>query len=416
MYYKPNGNAELSKAEMERVRKGFSGLLAKLRYHPSFIANNLDELLSIAHAEYVRYVEKGVEIEDPVAWTMNCAWRRTQNFLRTTKRRPQEVSSEKLAELVDETTPTPAQIAEDTDRARKVRGAVGRLDKEQRQLVALMYFEDMALADAARHLGWHESKARRCHEAARKRLFKFLAVKSSDELAVEVGFFAWLSFVGHGSLHLPGGFEAVLDKAGHEASGLWARAHELARRFSGSGGSDTASAVATSGAGRTAGVCATVAVACVAGASGVVGPGVGGGIGLLGKHDASHQAKPAAKARPARSSFTATATEPVTVGPSPTPTERPGQTEGASSSNEAAGGTRKATRQSERNQVKEQTDGFARASSESGTTNSPTNSSASSSSATGSTEATSTPASGSTSSTGSATESAQANRQFGAFR
>lgn len=415
MYYKSNGKAELSQTEMESVRRGFSGVLGKLRYHPSFIANNLDELLAIAHTEYVRCVEKGVEIDDPVAWTVHCAWRRTQNFLKLTNQRPQEVSSEKLAELVDETTPTPAQIAEDTDRARKVRHAVGRLDKEQRQLVALMYFEDKSLAEAARHLGWHESKARRCHEAARKRLFRFLAVKSSDELVVEIGFFAWLSFVGSGSLHLPGGFEAVLDKAGHEANGLWARAHDLARRFNGGGGNDAAGAAATSGAGRAAGVCATVAVACVAGASGVVGPGVGGGINLLGGHDRSGQAKPAAKARPTRSSFAAAA-ESIAREPVPTPTEGAGNAGASSTSSDSADSPRKATKQSERNQVKEQTNGFARASAESGTTGGTIRSTSSASSIPTSPEPVSARSSDSTSSSSSPAESAQATQQFGAFR
>ncbi|HEY2333646.1 MAG TPA: sigma factor-like helix-turn-helix DNA-binding protein [Solirubrobacterales bacterium] len=415
MFYKPTGKAKLSQAEMERVRNGFSGLLAKLRYHPEFIANNFDELLAIAHAEYVRYVEKGIEIEDPVSWTINCAWRRTQNFLKLTNYRPQEVSSEMLAELVDETTPTPAQIAEDADRARKVRRAVGKLDVEQRQLLALMYFEGMALAEAARYLGWHESKARRCHTAAKKRLYRFLAVKSSDDL--EVGLAAWLSFAGSRSLHLPGGVEAALDKAEHGASGLWARGHELARRFNLGGGSDAAGAVASSGAGRTAGVCATVAVACVAGASGVVGPGIGGGIGLLGDHSHSHVSKLAAEPRPASDSLGASATALTNPAPAQAAAEGSGfaRTSSASSGEAGGAGAQASAKKGARRQVKEQTDGLARASSESSATEAVSPPSASTSSTPTATEATATAPSGSAGS-GTSSEAAQAKQQFGAFK
>jgi DNA-directed RNA polymerase specialized sigma24 family protein len=413
MFYKPEGNGDLSQAEMDRVRKGFTGLLAKLRYHPEFILNHCDELLGIAHTEYVRYLSKGVEIEDPVAWTINCAWRRTQNLLTLQGYRPQKVSAEKLAELVDEGRPTPDQIALDTDRARKVHRAVAKLDEEQRQLLALMYFEDMPLAEAARCLDWHESKARRCHKAALTRLYKSLAVKSSDQLVAEVGLVAWLSFAAKGSApHLPAGFEAALDKAGQEASGLWARAHELARRFNLGGGSDAAGAVATSGAGRAAGVCATVAVACVIGASGVVGPGVGG-IGLLGGHDRPPPAKTATRGGEASTSLTAASAEAV----SPTATAS-GEGSGSQSPSASPGGEasgRKSAKASsaktERHQVKEQTDAFARASSESSTT---TVTTASPSSTAASTE-TSGPSDSATPNR-SSSEATQTKQQFGAFR
>jgi RNA polymerase sigma factor (sigma-70 family) len=413
MFYKPEGNGDLSQAEMDRVRKGFTGLLAKLRYHPEFILNHCDELLGTAHTEYVRYLNKGVEIEDPVAWTINCAWRRTQNLLTLQGYRPQEVSAEKLAELADETRPTPDQIALDTDRARKVRRAVAKLDEEQRQLLALMYFEDMPLAEAARRLDWHESKARRCHKAALTRLYKSLAVKSSDQLVAEVGLVAWLSFAANGSApHLSAGFEAALDKVSEEASGLWARAHELARRFNLGGGSDTAGAVATSGADRAAGVCATVAVACVVGASGVVGPGVGG-IGLLGGHDRPHPAKAAVQGNAASARLTATSAEAA----SPTATTSGeglgSQSPSASPGGETSGGkgAKASSAKTERHQVKEQADAFARASSESSTDTLVTSTTASPSST-----ATSTETSNNAPSTGTSSEARQTKKQFGAFR
>ena len=87
---------------MEAARKAFRGKLLRLRYSPQFIVNNADELLAIAHSEYARAVQKGVEVEDPVAWTIHCAWRRTQNLLQAESIRPRSVSSERVAELVDD--------------------------------------------------------------------------------------------------------------------------------------------------------------------------------------------------------------------------------------------------------------------------------------------------------------------------
>lgn len=415
MFYKPSSQDELSQFQMDRVRKGFVGLLWKVLHNPEFIANNADELIAIAHTEYVRAIDKGVEIEEPIGWTIHCAWRRTQNLLTLTSSRPREISSEKLAELIDEATPTPAQIAEDTDRARKIRRAVASLDVEQRQLVALMYFEEMPLAEAARHLNWHESKARRCHKATLKKLHKFLGVKSIDELEVEIGLAAWLFFASAGTLNFPAGVEAALDKAGHEASGLWARAHDLARRFGPGGGSDAAGAAATSGAGRAVGVCATVAVACVAGASSVVGPGVGGGIELLTGHDRSHRTPRAAQARPAGDSLSASS--PESVGGLTAATEGPGPASASSTS-----GGKAASDNSARASVKkteplhrDPNEAGARVYRESIPSNSPSSSTPASASAE-TTETVSASEGGSSASSSPPAQTGQATQQFSAFK
>lgn len=405
MFYKPTREDGLSQSEMDMARKGFRGLLLKLRYSPQFIVNNCDELLATAHSEYVRYVvEKGVEIEDPVAWTIHCAWRRTQNLLIAQNYRPQMVSSEKLIELADEGAPTPEQIAEDEERAGKVRRAVAQLDEEQRQLVALTYFEEMSVREAARYLKWHPSKAQRCHASALKCLHKALGVKSSDQLQVEVGLIAWLSVAGAGSaFHLPAGFEAALEKAGHGATGLWARAHDLARRFHLGGGSDAAGAVTSSGAGRAAGVCASaVAVACFAGAAGVVGPGVGGGIGLLGGHDQPQRVKAAGHASSTSAPATTSSAQPETSASVTAASESPATPSGNASSQQSS------PKKREGHQVKEQTDGFARAASESTPSEVSASPSASASSVV--------PSTASSSGVGTSAEAAQAKQQFGAFK
>jgi hypothetical protein len=104
------------------------------------------------------------------------------------------------------------------------------LNENQRKVVALVFFEEMSWREAAKHLGWTSSKVQHHYEKAMEHLQRFLAVKSSDELVIDVGMAAWLSCAGANAHSLPGGFEALLDKASDGASGFWGKAHELARR------------------------------------------------------------------------------------------------------------------------------------------------------------------------------------------
>jgi RNA polymerase sigma factor (sigma-70 family) len=279
LFYKQTEPDQLSRAQMDMARKAFRGKLVRLRFSPQFIVNNADELLAIAHTEFVRAVQNGTEIEDPVAWTIHCAWRRTQNLLQSESNRPRTVSSEKVAELIDEGVVAPEDRALEAERARKIREAVAKLDPDQRKVIALTFFEDMSVREAARHLGCSAGSVQHRRETALRTLRRFLPVRSGDELAIDVGMACWLSLAASQTgFHLPAGFEAVLDRAGHEASGIWGRVQDMARRLTVGGGGETATAVASGGAGRAIGVCATsAAIVCLAGAgSGLVGPGIAG--------------------------------------------------------------------------------------------------------------------------------------------
>jgi RNA polymerase sigma factor (sigma-70 family) len=297
VYYRQSQSDELTAAEMETARRAFRGKLVRLRYSPQFIVNNADELLAIAHSEYARAIEKGVRIEDPVGWTIHCAWRRTQNLLQAESIRPRSVSSEQVAELADDGAPDLEESVLEEDRARKIREAVAKLDEDQRQVIALTFFEDMSVREAARHLGCSASSVQHRRETALRTLRRFLPVRGSEELEVDFGMVCWLSIAaGHSGVHLPAGFEAIIDRAGHGASGLWGRAQDLSRRLGIGGGGETAAAVASSGAGRAAGVCAAgLAAVCLAGAgTGIIGPGVGafGGGGGGGEPPSTTQARP----------------------------------------------------------------------------------------------------------------------------
>jgi RNA polymerase sigma factor (sigma-70 family) len=300
LMYRLNSDVELSEEQMDRVRRGFFAVLWRRRFKPEFIENHGEEFLAKAHLEYVRCVVEGVEIEDPITWTIHCAWRRTQNFLEAPKT-SREVTSEKLPELEDREAQTTEEQAEDLRRASEIRRAVSKLRKPEQQIISLTYLEDMTLREAARQLDWPLTTARRRFKSAMERLkdlFEEWGIESSDDLVIDVGLASYLA----SAYHSPGILELAFEKIGDVAAIAWEKAHDLPRRVFLGGGGDAASVAATSGAGRAAGACATVVVACVvgAGASGVVGPGIGGGVGLFSDHHhspsgANHARKPSAR-------------------------------------------------------------------------------------------------------------------------
>jgi RNA polymerase sigma factor (sigma-70 family) len=291
--YRSGSPREMKPAELEQARLGFNQYLRRKRFSPQFVARHGEELFATAMLEYSRKLAEGVEIENPPGWLITCAWQRTKSLLEAEDRTPRVVSTERVPSLADEREHSPEDAALEEDRFRKVQHAVAQLSEDERRLLELSYFEGLAVREVARVLDWHPSKAQRCHEAAQKHLHKLLGVESLDELIVEIGLAAYVSFIGAGyvGLHLPTGtFEAAIEAVGRGTSAAWARAQDLARRLPiGGGAESSAGAALQGGAGRVAGACATAAVAACLAASGVVGPGVGG---ILNGGSSAHAHRP----------------------------------------------------------------------------------------------------------------------------
>jgi RNA polymerase sigma factor (sigma-70 family) len=284
---------EPTAAELEAAQLGFAQMLRRKRFSARFIEAHAEDLLARARFEYSRAAARGDEIRSPAGWLIHCAWRRTQNLLEAQSGEPTFVAEDAVGVIADEASPTPEQATIEADRAERVAAAVAELSADQRTLIELSYFEGMSVREAGRFLGWHSSKAQRTHEAALRRLRELLGISDVDELAIEIGLAAWVSLAAAKPVlaSIPAGIEAAAEAGGQAASGIWARAQELARRAL-LGGGESSSAMAAGGVARTAGVCGAAAVACLAG--GVVGPGVGG-VGLIGGgHHAQSRAKPEA--------------------------------------------------------------------------------------------------------------------------
>lgn len=373
MYYKAKQGTseqargtELSPGQLERAIRGFTAALWARRFPPDFIATHREEIFALAQSEYVRALAKGQRVSEPVGWLINCAWRRAQNKITALNRTPTDVPEEVLLEEPPETAPSAEQLALEEDRARKVREAVWALSEEERRLLALTYFSDNSLRTAARLLGLDVSKAKRSHKAALEKVRDLLGVEDPDQLGLDVAVVAWLSLgAGSSGPHLPGGVEAVLDRAGHAATGAFSRAQELARRLQLGGGSDAAGVLAGSGAGRGVGACATVlATACLAGAGLLAGPGTDG-LGLFGDDIPAARGHRAQTTPAPQENLPAASEDPSPVTAVPALRDResgPTRSPGASSSQAP---------KSEANRVRQQTDGFARAAQEAGASSAP---------------------------------------------
>ncbi len=277
----------LSHEDLRAAELGFRQLLRRKRFPAAFLSRHAADLLAQARLEYVRHFAGGDEIDNAPGWIIHCAWRRTQNLLERESRASRAISAKNGGDLGVELT-TPEDEVLEADRHRKVQEAIGKLTLEERRVIALTYFEGLSVREASRTLGWDKSKGDRRHNSALAHLYEHLGVKDADSLQIEAGAAAWASLAAGKriGLHLPAAVHAALDTAGRGAVEFFGRAQELARRVLPGGAADGgigaaagARAAEMGGGGIlaacTVGVCGAAAVTCFA--TGVLGPGLGGG-------------------------------------------------------------------------------------------------------------------------------------------
>lgn len=310
-----------SGVEMREAELGFRQLLRRKRFPEAFLERNAADLLGQARFEYARQLAAGEEMRNPSGWIIHCAWRRTQNLLERESRLPRHVP---IGGGPASAEAGPDEELLERERHRALREAVAELDDEQRQVIAMTYFEGHSVREACRLLGWDHCKGDRRHHAALARLRELLGVKNGEELQIEIGAAAWAALGGadRAGLSLPAVAQAALEQATRGAGELATRAGELARRL-GSGGAERAAGAAgargaEAGAGMlaacTAGVCGAAAAACLA--TGVVGPGLGDHHGDEGPKTSAPRAsaapaKPAATSQPTAEGAIARTAEPA---------------------------------------------------------------------------------------------------------
>ena len=268
---------ELSKEELGCAEQGFRRLLIRKGFSSSFFERHSADLLSQAHLEYTRSQSRGEEIDSPAGWLIHCAWRRTQDLLRHEDAAPTLVPILNEAEAPPPISldPTPERELEEAERHRKVRAAVGELSAEERQVIALTYFEGMTIREAGRTLRWYPKKAIRRHSSGLRRLHELLGVEEADQLAIEIGAAAWaLAFAARDIDPARGFLGRLVEVAGEAILEPPRQLHELARRLTpGRSAAESLSAAGTRSAevggggilaAGTAGVCGAAVATCLA--------------------------------------------------------------------------------------------------------------------------------------------------------
>jgi RNA polymerase sigma factor (sigma-70 family) len=268
-------------AQLRRAEEGIGPVLGQ-KFSAAWIAKNWRDLLGQANIEYAEWLKDNDPARNPVGWILKCAYWRAINLLDSETRKPRSTSLDAVFHLADESTPTPEQQALDNDRQRRLREALRHLSKKERELLAMVYFEEMSIREAGRKLGWRKSAADRHHSAAMKKMLALVGDRKLLSPAI-LGPAAWAVVNGEARRALGGLWDAALGplREGVAFSTEVAedgahRVAELARRLSPF--TETSNAAAASGSGRVLGYCGTAAGVVVCGllGSGAVGPGVGG--------------------------------------------------------------------------------------------------------------------------------------------
>lgn len=164
--------SELKAADMAEARRGFRRCLRRKGFSWHFINGHGEDLFAQAQLEVLQVLAKGAHVYHPPGWLIHCAWYRTINLLDKQSRRPEEVTVEKAAPLESE-EPGPEKellAAESHDRLLQV---MQHLLPAQREIIELIYLQDLSCREASFSLGWSSSKADRCHHAALGRLRPF---------------------------------------------------------------------------------------------------------------------------------------------------------------------------------------------------------------------------------------------------
>jgi RNA polymerase sigma factor (sigma-70 family) len=401
---------------LREIERSLHGKLKAHRLSDSFIERCGEEAVQRGLVEYLHAVEEGIEVDNRDAFVVRAAFWRAIDELRREARQADGTAIEAILASGRIAEPASEELAVERLAAEELREAVESLSAEERQVLSLHYFEQLSFKRSAETLYCSERTFRRRLKKALGNLSRHLGVAAPEpgsELAIEIGLVAWVSLCGARVVLSQGPLAqlAAVPDAVHDGV-LWTagRLRDLTVRLFASGAGERATEIAASPLTKTGGACTGALAICAL--TGVVGPGLGG-VDVIGGHERlkrpmtrSHQPAPAHPdgAVADRGIPTAASTpRSSTKGSASPPPGKARRTEAASAKREAR-------------QVRQQTDGFARAASESTTSAPPAAPETPISSRAEAPTEVPSPTPDSSSGNTPSQEAEQAEQEFGAFR
>lgn len=169
---------KVNAAELAEAWQGFCRWLHWKRFSWQFIWSDGVDMFAQAQLELSQALARGMEIRNPPSWLVHCALQRTKNLLEKRRRAPSMISADRIGPLRSEDLTPEEELLEDERRC-SLRDAISSLRRPEREIIELIYLNEMSCRAAARTLGWAPSKADRNHRRALGRLRPFFEAPSN---------------------------------------------------------------------------------------------------------------------------------------------------------------------------------------------------------------------------------------------
>jgi RNA polymerase sigma factor (sigma-70 family) len=160
---------KVNATELAEAWQGFCRWLHWKRFSRQFIWSDGVDMFAQAQLELSQALARGIEIRHPPSWLVHCALQRTKNLLEKRTRGPSIVSEDRIGPLRSDDL-TPEEELLENEWRQSLYAAISSLRSPEREIIELIYLNEMSCRAAARALGWAPSKADRNHRRALGRL------------------------------------------------------------------------------------------------------------------------------------------------------------------------------------------------------------------------------------------------------
>lgn len=155
------------------------------KFSADFTARHADDLIAKAAKEYAVAVARGERIENPGGFLVDVAYKRAIDALRKEGNDPELDELEAASSLPDPSVADPSEELEHEEARSQIYEAISHLEGEERQVIALVYFEGMSGRESAGPLGVSETTALRRLRSASAKLREWLPAIEKGSFCAE---------------------------------------------------------------------------------------------------------------------------------------------------------------------------------------------------------------------------------------